>query len=124
MGVALNEVVAVGLNAIALKTLLKLCGSRLTIVVSDDNRSYHESAILKFAAKAEYILVVGNAQVGAFLVFLNVGSADYDDDLNAVANFLKHAQLAVGQESRQYAACVVVVEEFTAELEVKFTIKL
>ncbi len=124
MRVALDEIVAIGLYAKALQPLLEGDGSRLTVVVGDDHRTDHESSALKFLPQAEHVLVVSNAEVGALLVLLDICGTDNDNNLNAVANFLEHAQFAVWQKPRQHAACVVVVEEFSAELQIKFSVKL
>ena len=124
MRVALNEVVAVGLDVAALKTLLEGDCGRLSVVMGDDNRTDHKATVLELATQTQHILVVGDAQVGALLVLLNVGSTDDNHYLYAVAYLLKHAQLAVGLETRQHAACMMVVEEFATKFEVQFSIKL
>ena len=122
--ITLDEVVTICLDAVAFKALLKLHGGRLSVVVGDDHGADHEASVLKFASQSQHVFIVGDAEVGAFLVFLNVGRTDDDDDFNAVAQFLKHAQLAVGQETRQHAAGVVVVEELAAQFQIQFTVKL
>ena len=46
-----------------------------------DNHGVNEkTAVYEFVTKAQYIHIVGDAQVLANLVFLNVGSRDDDDN--------------------------------------------
>lgn len=115
---------AVGFDAVTFKSLLELCGSRLSVVVGDDYRANHEPAVLEFASESEYVLVVGDAKVGTFLVLLNVGGTDNNNYFNAVADFLKHAQFAVGHKSWQYAAGVMVVKQFAAKFQIELAVKL
>ena len=124
MGVALDKVMAVHLDAVALQPLLEGRSGRLAIVVGYDNGAYHEVAFLKFLTQAQYILVVCDAEVCAFLIFLNVRGTDYDDYLYAVTELLQHPQLTVWLKSRKYTACMVVIKQFAAKLEVQFAIKL
>ena len=49
---------------------------------------------------------------------------DRDDNLDLVDHSLQHAELAVGFEPGEHAACVVVVEELASELEVKLAPEL
>ena len=80
--------------------------------------------MLELATQTKYIFIIGNTQVGTFLVLLNVGSTDNYHYLYAVADFLKHTQLAVWLKAWQNAAGMVVVEKFTTQFEVKFSVKL
>ncbi len=114
---------AVRAYAVALQALAEGRRRWLSIVMRDDHRSHHEAAPLEFPAQAYHILVVGDAQVGAGLVLLDVGGTDYDDYLDAVTQFPEHAQLAVGQEPRQHTAGMVVVKEFPAQFEVEFPVE-
>ena len=51
MRVALNEVVAVGLDVAALKTLLEGDCGGLSVLMSDDNRTDHKATVLELAAQ-------------------------------------------------------------------------
>jgi len=80
--------------------------------------------LLELRAQAQHVLVVGDAQVGAHLVLLDVSGADDDDDLGVLAQLGEHTQLAVGLEAGQNAAGMVVVEELATQLEVEFVAEL
>ena len=72
MRIAVNGVVNVAFYSHALQSVAELVGGPLAVVVSDDNRAHHELSVHKLVAQAQHILVVGNAKVGANLVFLYV----------------------------------------------------
>ena len=117
MRIALYEIVAVGLDAVALQSLAKGDSGRLPVVVGDDNRTDHKAAVLKLATQTQYILVVGYAEVGTLLVLLDVGGTNHDNYLYAIAYLLKHAQLAVRHKARKHTAGVVVVEKLASKFE-------
>ena len=104
---------AIGFNTIALQSLFKCNGSGLAVVMRDDHRANHESAVLELPPESEYILIVCNAKIGAFFVFLNISGTNHNHYLYAVTEFLKHSQLAVGLKSRQHTASMMVVKEFS-----------
>ena len=122
--IALNEIVAIGPDAKTFQTLLESHGCRLSAPVGDDHRTYHEATALEFASEPEHILVVGDTEVGPFLVLLNVCSTDYYDNLYAVVDFLEHTQLAVWQKTRQHTTGMMVIEELSSKLQIQFSIKL
>ena len=104
--------------------MTELVGCVLTIVVCNHYAAHHEAAAHEFIAQAQYILIVGDAEVGTYLVFLDVLSANHDNNLYAVAQLGQHAQLAVGLETWQYTRCMVVVKQFATQLHIKFAIEL
>ena len=115
---------AIGPDAKTFQTLLESHGCRLSAPVGDDHRTYHEATALEFASEPEHILVVGDTEVGPFLVLLNVCSTDYYDNLYAVVDFLEHTQLAVWQKTRQHTTGMMVIEELSSKLQIQLSIKL
>ena len=104
----------VSLDAEAFEFLAIEVGAGLAVVVGDDDRTDQETTLLKLRAQAEDIFIVGNAEVAAHLVLLNVNGTDDDDYFGAVAQLRKHFQFTVGLKTRQNSAGVVVVEEFAS----------
>ena len=92
--------------------MTELIGSMLTVVVGNNHTAHHEVAAHELIAQTQYILVVGNAEVGTYFVLLDVLGANHDDNLDAVAQLSQHAQFTVGLETGQYTRCMVVVEQF------------
>ena len=67
----------------------------------------------------QHVHVVGDAQVPADLVLLDVPRADDDDDFRLVLHLQQHLHLAVGQKAGQNPGGVVVVEKLASKLHVK-----
>ena len=124
VGVTFDGVVVVHLDVHALQALAVGVRAGLAVVVGHDDAVDAEAARHEFVAQAQHVHVVGDAQVIADLVFLNVDGADHDDDLEVVLQLVEHLELAVRLESRQDAAGVVVVEELAAELHVQLVAEL
>ena len=124
VGIAVDEIMYIGLDAQPLQAVTEGIGGMLTVVVGDDHRADHEAPALELVAQTEHILVVGDAQVGTHLVLLDVLGTDDDDDLDAVSQLAEHTQFAVGLEAGQDAGGMMVVEEFAAEFEIEFAVEL
>ncbi len=84
--------------------------------MGDYNRADKETTVLEFGAQAQHVHIVSYSQIVAHLVFFDVEGADYDYDFSMVAQLAEHAQFAVGLETGEDAACVIVVEKFSSQL--------
>ncbi len=124
VGITLDGVVDVAADAHALETFAVGVGAPLPVIVGDDHRAYQESAFHESLAQAEYIHVVGDAEVLTHLILLYIDRRDDDDDFGMFLQLPEHTELAVGPESRQNAACVIIVEKFSSQLEVELVPKL
>ena len=124
VGVAVDGVVVIHLDADALKAVAIGVGAGLSVVVGDNYTAHVKSDVFKFASQAEYVFVVGDAEVATYLVFLNIVGADDHDDFGFIAQLEQHLQLAVGLKAGEHAAGMVVVKQFTAKFEVKFIAEL
>ena len=122
--IAVDEVVTVGLNAEPLKPLTISIGRTLPVVAGDDHRANHEPPVCKLIAKAEHILIISDAKIRANFVLLDVFSTDDKHNLNAVAELLEHAELAVGLEAWQDTRGVIIIKKLASKLKVKLAIKL
>ena len=114
-----DDVVPVHADAERLEPALELFRRGLAAVVRDDDAADVQPAALECVDQAQGVVVVGDAEVAAALVALDIIRRDGDDDLRLVAHLHEHAHLAVGGEARQHARCVVVVKEFAAELQIQ-----
>ena len=94
-------------------------GAGLAAEMGDDNAVYAEAAVQEFVAEAEDVHVVGDPEVCPDFVLLDVHGADDDDDLGVILHLHEHFEFTVRLETRQDAAGVVIIEEFTAELHVE-----
>ena len=74
--------------------------------------------------QAQDVFVIGDAQIAAHLVLLDIVSVDGDDDLNVLGHLLQHTDLAVGLKARQHARGMVVVEQLAAEFQIQLAAEL
>ena len=111
-------------DAERLEPALELLGRGLAAVVRDDDAADIQSAALKRVDQAQGVVVIGDAEIAAALVALDIVGRDGDDDLRVVLHLHEHAHLAVGGEARQHARRVVVVKEFAAELQIQLAAEL
>ena len=73
------------LDAHAFQTLAVGIGAGLAVVVRHHDRVHHETTVHEGFAQAEHVHIVGDAEVAAYLVLLDVDGADDDDDFSLVA---------------------------------------
>ena len=99
-------------------------GAGLAVVVGDDDGTDQETAAHELVAKTQNVHVIGNAEVTADLVLLDVNGTDDDDDFTVVYELAEHLELAVRLETGQYAAGVIVVEKLASELHVELVAEL
>ena len=111
--------VVIHLDAHVLQTLAVSLGAGLSVEVRDDHAVDAEVAGQEFIPEAKDVHVIGDAQVLAHLVLLDVNCADDDDNLYVVLELHEHLELTVRLETGEYAAGVKVVEEFAAKLHVQ-----
>ena len=119
-----DDVVPVHADAERLEPALELFGRGLAAVVRDDDAADIQSAALERVNQAQGVVVIGDAEIAAALVALDIVGRDGDDDLRVVLHLHEHAHLAVGSKARQHARCVVVVKEFAAELQIQLAAEL
>jgi hypothetical protein len=124
MRISLDGIVIIYLDVFTFKaTSICIC-TCLTVVVSDYNAADIQSYLLKLCTKAQYVLVIGDAKVSSDLVLLYIQCADYHYHLSLILELKQHLKLTVRLETRQYAACVIVIKKLTSELEIKLVSEL
>ena len=121
-GIAFDRIVTVHLYAVIFQPAFEVDGGN----VFPRKLRYHNAADKKstggkFVVKAKHVFVVGYAQIGTQLVVGNVHGVYYNYHFNFVLDFGQHFHLGVGFESRQHPGCVVVVKQFSAEFQIKFS---
>ena len=88
------------------------------------HRAHVKAVAAEGVNQAEHVLIVGNAQVAADLILLDIACVDGDNDFGLVLDLFQHADFTVGCEARQHAGCVMVIEQFSAKFQVKLSAKL
>ena len=123
-GIPLDDIVQVNPDAQLLQAGLKEFGGVLAGKLGDDYAAHVEPFLGKIVDEAQNVCVVGDSQIPADLIFLDIPSADDDDDLSLVGQLHEHLQLAVRGKSRQNPRGVKIVEELAAELQIQLVVKL
>ena len=103
--------------------LLEEHGALLTGELGDGHASHIEPLVPVGLDQAQYIGVIGNPQIAADLIFLDVFRADDDYDLRLVAELLEQTQFAVRGKSGKYAGRMVVVEKLSAEFQIELVVE-
>jgi len=91
----------------------------LAVVLRDDDAADVEADGAEGVDQAHDVEIVGDAEIAAALVHLDVRGVDGDDDFRLILELQQHLHLAVGLEAGQHARGVIVVEQLAAELEVQ-----
>ena len=115
---------AVNLQAESLHALLEHIRGGLVLILGDDHAAHIKTDVAEGVDKAEGVLVIGDAEVAAALVALDVVGGDDDKHLGLVFHVHEHPYLAVGLEAGQNTGGVVIVKEFAAELQIELAAEL
>ena len=84
MRIAVDRVVYIRLDALALQTMTELIGSMLTCVVRNHNAAHHEVTSHKLIAQTQYVLIVCDAEVCTNLILLDIVCIDHNHNLDAI----------------------------------------
>ena len=115
---------AEGADAQTVQPLFKSLHLRCGGVLGHAHAAHIQAYFLEGIDQAQHIQIVGDAVVAADLVADDVLGADNDDHLGLVLQLQQHLQLGIGLETRQYAGCMVIVIQFSAEFQLQFVVKL
>ena len=118
-GVVGDRVVVINADAVFGQALFKFQRSRLIGKARQHHGIDIETAAAEYVDQAQYVQIVGDAQIAANLVLFNIIGVDDNDDLRLILELHEHLQLGIGLEARQNARCVIVVKEFAAELQIE-----
>ena len=122
--IALDGIVQLGGNAERVQAIAEDVGGGLAGVLGDDHGRDSKTVAAEQVDQAQNVLVIGNAQVTASLVLLDVVRVNGDDDLDVVGYALEHAKLAVRLKTRQHAARMIVIEQLATKLQIELATKL
>ena len=85
------------------------------------DRSDVEPAIPECVDKAENIHIIGDAEVSSHFVLFDVRRVDRYDDLGVLLELHQHVDLTVGPESRKNTGSVIIVKQFSSELQIELS---
>ena len=122
--VARNCVVNVNRDAELLQSLFKGICAVLAGILGNYYASDVEAASAELVDQTEYITVVGDAEVTADFVFLNIGCGNCHNNLGLIGKLHQHAQFCVRCKARKNAGCVEIVEQLSTEFQIQLVVKL
>ena len=124
IGIAHNVVMVIYPDAHALQTGLECLGHGLVMEAGQHHAGNIQTEAAENIDEADHIPVIGNAQVTADLIFLNIVGVDGNDHLHLVLQLQQHPQLAVRLEAGQYPGCMVIVIQLAAKLQIQLAAEL
>ena len=110
---------AVDLEAQRLQLLLVGEGGGLLGEAGQHHASDQETVAGEGVHQAQQVHIIGDAEVAADFVFLDISDVDGNNDLHLVAEFLEHPDLGVRVKAGKHAGRVVVVEQLAAEFQIE-----
>ena len=122
-GIALGDVMIVDRDAAVLQAGAELLGPELAGEAGDHHAADEQAPGAEVVDQLEGVGVVGDAEVGAHLLALDVAGVDAEDDLGLVLEGLQEAELHVRIVAGQAAGGVEVVHQLAAELEVELAVR-
>ena len=90
----------------------------------DDDAADIEADAAEGVNQPECILVIGDAQIAAAFGSLNIIRGECNHNLRLLSHLEKHFDLAVRFKAGKHPGCVVVVEQFAAELKIELAAEL
>ena len=101
-------------DAAVLETLAELKRRGLTRIACDDDAAHEQAEPLEVVDQFQRVVGVGDAEVGAHLLVLDVAGVDAEDDLRLVLQLKKHLKLGIRFKPRKHPGRMKVVKQFTA----------
>ena len=118
-----DDVVKIDRDVQVLQPLFEEHGALLSGELGDGHASHVEPLVTVGLDQTQYIRVIGDPQVAADLVLLDVFRTDDDHDLRLVAELFKKTQLAVRGEAREHTGCVKVIKKLSAEFQIELIVE-
>ena len=115
---------AVNLNTQIFQLFLKQIRAGLACVVGDHDAAHVKSLVGIGLNEAENVYVVGNSQIRADLVLLNISRVDGDDNLSLICQLKEHPELAVWGKTGEHPGSVIIVKQLSAEFQIKLVAEL
>ena len=122
--IALDGIVVVHPHPQRFQPLLERIRHRLALIPGQHHRADIQPHRPETIQQTDHILIVGDAQISAQLVFFNIGGVDHNDHFHLFFQLQQHPQLAVRLESGQHTGRMIIVEQFSAKLQIQLAAEL
>ena len=117
--IAVDGAVQIDAHAVALQPFLEVGGGGLPAEARDDDGGHLDAFGAQIVDELEGGIVVGDAEVGADALALDVVGVDADDEIGVGGEVLQEAQLDVGVEAGEDPRRMEVADQLAAELQVE-----
>ena len=114
----------VGTDTQALEPALKSHRGTLTGIAGQHHTAHIQSILTESVDQAHDLKIVGDTQIAAALVLLNVVGVDCDDDFRLFLELDQHTHLAVWQEAGQHTGSMEIIEQLAAEFKVQLAAEI
>ena len=118
IGVTVDGVVTVALNAQRLQTADESVGNGLCGVLGDADTANHKAHGTERIGETEHFVIVSDAQVAAFFIFFNIACVNGENDFDLIFHLREHTDLAVGLEAGKNTGSVIVVKELATQFQI------
>ena len=115
---------AVDLEPQSLELLFVCDGGRLPGETGQDNTAYEQTVGSEGVHEAEQVHVVGDTQIAADLILLDIARIDDDHDLHLFAQRFQHCDLGIRRKTGKNSGGMIIIEKFASELQIKLASEL
>ena len=122
--IARDRVMTVDLDAEGLELLLISDCALLPVEAGEHDGAHIETVATEGIDETQHVHIVGDAEIPADLVLLDVAGIDDDHDLRVILQLTQHADLTIRLKARKHTGCMVIIEQLAAELEIELAAKL
>ena len=115
---------AIHLDPKALQPLLESIRRALPLVARDNHAAHIKPNGAERIRQPQNIRIIGDAEIAADLVFLNIRRIDDENDLRLILELKQHLNFAIRRKARQNSGSMVIVKKLAAKLQIELAAKL
>ena len=115
---------AVAANAKGVQSFQKRLCRSLPGILGEHHAAHIQPKLTECINQAQHFVIIGNTQVSAHFICLNITGIDGDNDFYIVFQLLQHANFAVRLKPRQHTRRMKIVKQLAAKLQIQFAAKL
>ena len=98
--------------------------SALPLIARDDHTAHIKPDGTERVGQPQNIRIVGDAEITADFVFLNICRIDDKNNFSLVLELKQHLDFAIRRKPRQNPGSVVIVKELAAKFQIELAAKL
>ena len=99
-------------------------GAVLPGILCDGYAAHIEAVFMKRVDQAQDVGIIGDAQITAYFIFLNVLCAYDNDQLCLAFELLEHMELGIRRKARKHAGSVIIIKKLAAKFQIQLMVEL